>query len=300
MTGAAVAMDRILDTAQALKGAVTRTPLLERFEANGILGTRLLIKAEPLQRTGALKIRGACNRIRQLSGDERHLGVVTYSSGNHAPGVACAARLPGISALIVMPDDAAQAKRAAAEPTRATTAPFNRDTESSDEIVARLCAQTRHKPMIRGRIAEWLGTFSLLAAVVGSGIMAGRPVDAIYRDCPAGTHPPDRSHSGRSDRGLWPDFGRRFQPRGDIAFCLAGRNRADGPDARCRSPVCRRHQRPSGRPHPVRQRVVRPVDRATNGGGGQWAGEFIAVPLVAATLASFFFRWFLEETGTNP
>jgi len=142
MTGTEISMDGILDAAQALLGVVTRTPLLESYEANERLGGRLLIKAEALQRTGAFKIRGAYNRIRHLSAAERHLGVVTYSSGNHALGVACAAKLLGTSALIVMPDDAPQAKRAAAERLGATIVLFNRDTENSDAIVTRLCAET--------------------------------------------------------------------------------------------------------------------------------------------------------------
>ena len=135
-------MDGIQDATRALEGIVVRTPLLESFEANEILGGRLLIKAESMQRTGAFKIRGAYNRIRLLSDDERRRGVIAYSSGNHAQGVALAARLLGTSALIVMPDDTPVAKKIETGRLGAAIMTFSRDTESSDAIVARLSAET--------------------------------------------------------------------------------------------------------------------------------------------------------------
>jgi threonine dehydratase len=82
------------------------TPLLESPLLNRRLGGRLLLKAEMLQRTGSFKFRGAYNRISQLNADERRRGVVAFSSGNHAQGVAHAAALCGAPAVIVMPADA--------------------------------------------------------------------------------------------------------------------------------------------------------------------------------------------------
>ncbi|MGH8727588.1 MAG: threonine ammonia-lyase [Burkholderiales bacterium] len=86
------------------------TPLLDSPVVNERVGGRVLVKAEGLQRTGSFKIRGAYNRMAQLSDNERSNGVVAYSSGNHGQAVAAAARLLGTTAVIVMPADAPQAK----------------------------------------------------------------------------------------------------------------------------------------------------------------------------------------------
>ena len=91
---------------ERLRGLAVVTPLLESQLLNELIGGRLLVKAEPLQRTGSFKFRGAYNRISQLSDDERKRGVVAFSSGNHAQGVAAAARSMGAPAIIVMPRDA--------------------------------------------------------------------------------------------------------------------------------------------------------------------------------------------------
>src|ERR1700742_565027 len=96
----------IEDAARRLRGMAVLTPLLESPVLNAKLGGRLLIKAEPLQRTGSFKFRGAFNTLAQLNDAERKGGVVTWSSGNHAQGVAAAAQQLGIPALIVMPADA--------------------------------------------------------------------------------------------------------------------------------------------------------------------------------------------------
>ncbi len=107
--------------AERLAGVVTRTPLLESPELNERLGGRLLIKAECLQRTGSFKLRGAFNRIAQLTKAERKRGVVAFSSGNHAQGVAAAAAQLGAKATIVMPADAPAVKVAN---TRASWRPY--------------------------------------------------------------------------------------------------------------------------------------------------------------------------------
>lgn len=127
---------------RAVRGVVVRTPLLENPDANAILGGRLMIKAECAQRTGAFKIRGAYNRILDMTAEERARGAITYSSGNHAQGVALAARLLGSSALIVMPSDVPGDKMERTRALGATIATYERDTESSDDVVARLRAET--------------------------------------------------------------------------------------------------------------------------------------------------------------
>lgn len=135
-------LDAVREAARAMAGVVIRTPVLENPDVNNGLGGRLLIKAEHMQRTGAFKIRGAYNRLRTMSEDEKRLGAITYSSGNHAQGLALAARLTGTTALIVMPDDTPETKVASTEALGAKVAYFNRDRDDYNEVVARLQRET--------------------------------------------------------------------------------------------------------------------------------------------------------------
>lgn len=101
---------RDIDAAyQRLKDVVVATPMLP-FDQPDMTPGQVLLKCENLQRTGSFKIRGAYNRIASLSATERANGVIAYSSGNHAQGVACAARMLGVHATIVMPENAVPAK----------------------------------------------------------------------------------------------------------------------------------------------------------------------------------------------
>ncbi|MFN3512029.1 MAG: threonine/serine dehydratase [Phenylobacterium sp.] len=127
--------------AARLAGQAVETPLIESPALNERWGGRVLIKAETLQRAGAFKFRGAYNRLVQLSPDERARGVVAFSSGNHAQGVALAARLLGIPALIVMPADAPQVKVAATRGYGAEVRFYDRLTESREAIAAEIAAQ---------------------------------------------------------------------------------------------------------------------------------------------------------------
>jgi threonine dehydratase len=88
-----------------IAGKATRTPCIESAALNECVGGQVLIKLENLQRTGSFKFRGAFNRISQLGIEANDGGVVAFSSGNHAQGVAAAAQLKGLPALIVMPED---------------------------------------------------------------------------------------------------------------------------------------------------------------------------------------------------
>lgn len=135
-------LEAVRDAAAALSGVAVRTPLLESPEANETLGGRLLLKAESMQRTGAFKIRGAYNRMRLMTDEERVRGVVTYSSGNHALGVAVAARLLGSSSVIVMPSDAPHQKIEAVRALGAEVVTYDRDTEKSADVVGRIIAES--------------------------------------------------------------------------------------------------------------------------------------------------------------
>jgi threonine dehydratase len=116
---------------------VTRTPLLPLAWEGG----RVWVKAECLQQGGSFKLRGAFNRLLQLSEEERARGVVAFSSGNHAQGVALAARRLGIAATIVMPADAPAVKRDATRAAGAEIVAYDRATESREEIGARLAGE---------------------------------------------------------------------------------------------------------------------------------------------------------------
>jgi len=123
--------------AERIAGAVTRTPLLPLDWG----GRRLWVKAECLQQGGAFKLRGATNRLLQLDAAHRARGVVAFSSGNHAQGVARAAQRLGIAAAIVMPADAPAVKIAGTRAAGAEIIFFDRERESREEIAARLAAE---------------------------------------------------------------------------------------------------------------------------------------------------------------
>ncbi len=96
--------------AARLEGISVRTPLLQNFELDAAAGGEVLVKPECLQLTGSFKIRGAYNFLSQLSAEQARHGVVAFSSGNHAQGVAAAGSMLGIKTAIVMPEDAPRAK----------------------------------------------------------------------------------------------------------------------------------------------------------------------------------------------
>jgi threonine dehydratase len=126
--------------AARIEGHAVKTPLVESPALNERLGGRILMKLETLQRVGAFKFRGAYNRLVQLTPEERERGVVAFSSGNHAQGVALAARLLGMPALIVMPADAPALKVANTRGYGAEIKLYDRLTESREAIAAEIAA----------------------------------------------------------------------------------------------------------------------------------------------------------------
>jgi len=124
--------------AARIRGDVTRTPLLPL----ALEGAKLWAKAECLQQGGSFKLRGATNRLLLLSEEERARGVVAFSSGNHAQGVALAAKRLGIAATIVMPADAPAVKRDATLAAGAQIVAYDRATQSREEIGARLAQES--------------------------------------------------------------------------------------------------------------------------------------------------------------
>jgi len=133
----------VRDAAHRLAGVVRETPLLAGTPLDEFTGGRILLKLEPLQLTGSFKVRGAFNRLVQLSPAARRAGVVAFSSGNHAQGVAWAARRLGVPATIVMPADAPRAKLENTRALGAEVVTYDRETESREEIASRIAAERR-------------------------------------------------------------------------------------------------------------------------------------------------------------
>ena len=126
-----VTIDDVRAAAAAIEGRVHRTPMFTSTTLAERCGAPVWLKAELFQRIGAFKPRGAFNRVRAMSADERALGVITISAGNHAQALALAARDEGVDALVLMPADASPAKVAAARGYGATV-----DLESPDSMHA--------------------------------------------------------------------------------------------------------------------------------------------------------------------
>ena len=124
----------IVEASQRLKGRAVRTSLVRSDVLDEITGGRIFLKPECLQRTGSFKFRGAWNFISRLNAHDNSGGVVAYSSGNHAQGVAAAARMMGIPALIVMPEDAPAIKKRNTIALGAEVVTYDRFGESREEI----------------------------------------------------------------------------------------------------------------------------------------------------------------------
>lgn len=179
----------VLDAARQIDGVAVRTPLIESPALNAVVGGRVLMKAENLQRAGAFKFRGAYNRISRLNAEEKARGVVAFSSGNHAQGVAAAAALVGAPAIIVMPSDSPQVKVEGVIGFGGEVRLYDRWTESREEIGAAIAAErgcVLAPPFDDPFIIEGQGTTALemldqadapmdqlLCGASGGGLMAG-------------------------------------------------------------------------------------------------------------------------------
>lgn len=166
----------IQDAAARLQGVAHRTPVVTSRTLDDMLGLRVLMKAENLQRMGAFKFRGGYNAINVLSDEQRSRGVVAFSSGNHAQAVALAARLHGCAATIVMPHDAPALKLAATRGYGAQVIVYDRYKEDRAEIAQRLSAE---------RGASLIPPFDHLPVMAGQGTAAleliedAGPIDAL-------------------------------------------------------------------------------------------------------------------------
>jgi threonine dehydratase len=179
-------IDDVRAAARRIEGLARRTPLLESPALNDKFGARLLFKPEVLQRTGSFKFRGAYNKIASLAGDERARGVVAFSSGNHAQGVAAAAQLFGIRAVIVMPADAPAIKADNVRAMGAEIVPYDRYRDDR-EVVARPYVEKGMalvKPFDDPLIVAGQGTVGLEIAEEAAAM--GIRVDAVVTPCGGG------------------------------------------------------------------------------------------------------------------
>jgi threonine dehydratase len=149
------------EAARRLDGIALRTPLLTSPALDAKTGGRVFLKAETLQRTGSFKFRGAYNKLAAIAPERRAAGVVAYSSGNHAQGVAAAARLLGMPSVIVMPSDAPRAKRERTAAFGAEIVLYDRareDREAIAEAIARERGATLVPPYDDALIIAGQGT----------------------------------------------------------------------------------------------------------------------------------------------
>jgi threo-3-hydroxy-L-aspartate ammonia-lyase len=183
-----VTLDDIRDAAEQIKGVAHRTPVLTSRTLDDLVGARVFMKAENLQRVGAFKFRGAYNAISRLSPEQRARGIGAYSSGNHAQAVALAARELGTTAVILMPADTPASKAAAVAGYGAQVVTYDRYTEDRVAIGEKMAADRglalippyEHPDVIAGQgtaALELLAEVGELDAVVvpvgGGGLIAG-------------------------------------------------------------------------------------------------------------------------------
>jgi len=178
--------------ARVLAPFAVRTPLLSSPVLNERVGTRVFLKPEMLQRTGSFKFRGAFNKLSSIPQSARGCGVVAFSSGNHAQGVAAAAKILNMRATIVMPSDAPLSKRERTKSYGAEVVLYDRDREDREAIAKDIAARhgaTLVRPyddplVIAGQgtagreIAEDMAALGIepdivVAPVSGGGLMAG-------------------------------------------------------------------------------------------------------------------------------
>ena len=156
--------DMIQAAADRLQGHARVTPMLTSPFLDDIAGRRVLVKAECLQHTGSFKFRGGWSALSAMAPDIRAKGVIAFSSGNHAQGIAMAARAHGAPAVIVMPSDAPALKVANTKALGAQVILYDRETEDRDDIGTRIAAQrglTLIKPFDAPLVIAGQGTAGL-------------------------------------------------------------------------------------------------------------------------------------------
>ena len=189
----AVNLDDVRAAAERIRPWVHRTPLLTSRSLSERIGVEVRLKCENLQRAGSFKVRGAMNALLQLDDDQRRRGVVAFSSGNHAQGVALSAKLLGIPATIVMPENSVQSKVEAtlaygAAVVQAGVTAATRDTvarEIADKNGAAVIPPFDDERIIAGAgtaafeiVEEWPDVTTIVAPLGGGGLLSGTAIAA--------------------------------------------------------------------------------------------------------------------------
>ena len=187
----------VRSAAERIRPWVLRTPLLSSRSLSERLGVEVRLKCENLQRAGSFKVRGAMNALLQLDDDQRRRGVVAFSSGNHAQGVALSAKLLGIPATIVMPENSVQSKVDAtraygAKVVNAGITSATRDTvarEIAEKIGAVVVPPFDDERIIAGAgtaaleiVEEWPEVTTIVTPLGGGGLLSGTAIAAQGRD----------------------------------------------------------------------------------------------------------------------
>ncbi|MPQ66616.1 MULTISPECIES: threo-3-hydroxy-L-aspartate ammonia-lyase [Pseudomonas] len=190
----------VLDAAERIQGHAHRTPVLTSRTLNGQLGAEVFFKCENYQRMGAFKFRGAFNAVARFNERQRKAGVVAFSSGNHAQGIALSARILGIPATIVMPHDAPASKMAATREYGASVVLYDRYSEDREAIGRNLAEEHGytlipsydHPDVIAGQGTATLELLqetgpldALFVCLGGGGLLAGAALAtrALSPDC---------------------------------------------------------------------------------------------------------------------
>jgi threonine dehydratase len=239
--------------ARRMKGHAHRTPVMTSHTLDEAVGASLFFKCENFQRIGAFKFRGAFNALSCLPAESRARGVIAFSSGNHAQAVALAARLLGIDATIVMPDDAPASKIAATRGYGGRVVTYDRYRENRQEIAESLARENGadiippfdHVDVIAGQgtaaleLLEEIGPLdSLFVCLGGGGLLAGSilAVKALCPDCKVYGVEPEAGNDGQRslDQGSIVSIGvpktiadgAQTQSLGDITFDIIRRGAA--------------------------------------------------------------------------
>ncbi|MFX1735860.1 threo-3-hydroxy-L-aspartate ammonia-lyase [Paraburkholderia sp. A1RI_3L] len=193
MTAMPISFDDVAAAHDRLRGVAHRTPVLTSSTANALSGAQLYFKCENFQRMGAFKFRGAYNSIAQFTPEQKAGGVITFSSGNHAQAIALSAKLLGVKAVIVMPEDAPAVKVAATRGYGGEVVFYNRYTEDREALGRRLAAERGltlippydHPHVMAGQgtaakeLIEEVGELDLLLVCLGGGgLLSGCAVAA--------------------------------------------------------------------------------------------------------------------------
>ncbi|WP_239451699.1 threonine ammonia-lyase [Elioraea rosea] len=173
--------DDVMAARERLEGRIVRTPMLRSPVLDAALGAAVLVKPEPLQRTGSFKLRGATNRIAQMSEAERKGGVVTFSSGNHGQACAAAGKMFGAPVVVVMPTDAPTIKVESTKRWGAEIVHYNREKDDREAIGRKLCAErgaTLVPPFDDADVIAGQGTAAL--ELIADAKEAGLKLDALF------------------------------------------------------------------------------------------------------------------------